>query len=409
MPKQSDKQLKKQKNSGKASSIEQLSTPESKDKKSKVISPIDMQSDSSDSDFKTVLKEIRDMKSDLLTIMEANKEENSNNIRRLEVSLNEIKDSVNYQQTENEELKMENVELKQKVLFMEGRLTRTENVVHKLETQYLDIQSRQMENNILFFNIDEAGPGENVETVIRRFMKDEMRILESDSIVIEKCHRIGRQHGNRTRPIVIKLSSNKAKGLILKSGRNLAGKKYAVRQQQPREFDEKAKHLLPLYKQARSEGKETHWSKGKLIIGSKVLDTSTPPIRDVNLDITARARSFTVTRGPLQTHNGCTLQASCVKIQSTNDITPAFHAVISDDCVARGTHNVYAFRDTVGRDACDIFEDDGDYGSGRYVLSLMKEKKVSGLFICITRWGNSPLLGISRLDAIRKAVDSVIN
>ena len=74
----------------------------------------------------------------------------------------------------------------------------------KEENFYLvDLQARNMRDNLLFFNIPETD-GENTELLIKELIKEELKIAED--IEFARVHRIGRKAPHKIRPI---LANNK--------------------------------------------------------------------------------------------------------------------------------------------------------------------------------------------------------
>ena len=282
--------------------------------------------------------------------------------------------------------------------------------VSNLQKNHLDLQSRQMEDNLLFYNIPEKHTNdENVEDTVRHFLSKEMNIPDSTmkEIYIDRCHRIGKKDTNKCRAIVAKLATSLSKQIILGHGKHLAGKKFSVSQQQPREYEERRKQLIPIYQKARVNKVPARWFKDKLFVNDKLLEVTKDTVKDINIDVMALATSLKVKRDPHMETNGSTFQGSSVNITCTEEIIPAIHAITKDTRSARGTHNMYAYRIKHGDNITEHFEDDGEYGAGRRILSLMQDNNMVGTLICVTRWHFGPNIGPKRFELIKKAAESV--
>ena len=277
----------------------------------------------------------------------------------------------------------------------------------------LAIQSRQMQDNLVFYNIDERNDGENenTERLLQDFMKNELNMADEEinRVGIERCHRIGKKQPDKRRPIVAKMASSQSKESILKRGKNLAGTNFGISEQQPREYEERKKMLMPQFKKAKEENRKARWSKDKLIIDNKMITAPKTIFNDINLDPTSRAAELKVKRAPPKSVRGSTFQGNSVQITSEDDVIPAIQAVMKDTRNARGTHNIYAYRLAHNGRILEHYDDDSEYGAGRKLLSLLQEKDVTNSLICITRWHVGPNLGPIRFDYIKQAADSVIS
>lgn len=105
-----------------------------------------------------------------------------------------------------------------------------------------------------------------------------------------------------------------------------------------------------------------------------------------------------------------------VKINNTDDAISALQAIYGDMRTARASHNIYAYRIDSADDSDDNttehYEDDGEYGAGRKLLDLMKNKQmIVNQLVVVSRWSGSKRLGPSRFmrfDHILEAAANVI-
>ena len=84
------------------------------------------------------------------------------------------------------------------------------------------------------------------------------------------------------------------------------------------------------------------------------------------------------------------------------------HAVMKDQAIARATHIIYAYRIDTGGKIFEHYHDDGEYGAGQKLLSLLRENDVKNEMIAVARWHNGPNIGPARFTCILKAANSVI-
>lgn len=136
----------------------------------------------------------------------------------------------------------------------------------QLKEELLDIKCRDMRDNLVFTNINQAAD-EDTEAVLREFLASKLNI---DNVSIERAHRIRPKQTIRDRsrplPIVAKFSFFKEREKIRKSGRLLAGTNYSIQEQFPEEIEQRRKPLYPMLRQARKEKKRAALVKDRLFI-----------------------------------------------------------------------------------------------------------------------------------------------
>ena len=394
--------------------VDSFFTPNYREKKRKIISPLDGSTNATETRNEMLEaaaeSELKETDSDLLNYKEKDQCKLTNRIEILETAMSDMMKSLEFQTQECDDLKRENREINEKNQLLEGRLTRAEKVVEDMREKVLEVQSRQMQDNLILYNIHEQDGVENTEALLLDFFQGAMKISDEQlaKVEIDRCHRLGVKHATKSRPIVVKLASSKSKAIILKHARNLAGSKYSINDQQPREYDERRKMLLPLFKQARKDKVPARWSKDKLVINNNMIQAPKDKVMDINIDVMSRASELRVKRAPPVTHNASTFQGTQVNVTSTDDIIPAIHAILKDTRTGRATHNIYSYRIKVGDKFIEHYDDDGEYGAGRRLLSHLQNNNVQNELICVSRWHMGGNLGIARFDHIRDAADAVM-
>lgn len=145
---------------------------------------------------------------------------------------------------------------------------------NSLRDEIVYLQSQSMRNNLLFCNIEEATSEtpDITENKLREFIVQKMKLAQNivDDMKFERVHRIGTNTDrNRCRNIVAKFSLFKERELVRKQWKPLQGSDYYVREQFPKEVNDKRRQLLPRMKDAKRAGKRAWLSYDTLYIDGK--------------------------------------------------------------------------------------------------------------------------------------------
>ena len=296
------------------------------------------------------------------------------------------------------EIKAENRELKNELSTMKSFMVKKDFEIEQLRSKVTDHTARSMGHNVLLHNIPEA-EGENCEQLIRQFLTQDGKMKDQDakSIHFERVHRMGAKKnvGGEARPriIVAKVSFFKDKELILE-----AWKRYTTRRTAslPRSQNTPfvSNHLPPEIISERSLNWHTLKTQtggnpqGVKVVGPTlfykggrvrppVAKPSASEILSPDKDVLERARKL-----PKASHsadNGWT--ARVFRITSVGDVRAAFLAVMTDPFSCQASHNTlgYCLKGTAG------WQDDGDFGAGRFITSFIERKKEDNIAIIITR------------------------
>ena len=147
---------------------------------------------------------------------------------------------------------------------------------NELNEKVLDLQSRSMRDNLLFYNIPECATreersGEKCEEKIRLFCESTLKIENMSNIKIDRAHRVGRFRADKNRPIVVKFNFYQDKLRI--KGRAyevLKDTHYGISDQYPKTIQDKRKLLYPAMNKAKGEGKHVTLSYDKLYINGEL-------------------------------------------------------------------------------------------------------------------------------------------
>ena len=137
----------------------------------------------------------------------------------------------------------------------------------------VDLQWRSMRDNLVFYGIREE-TDENCNTVLAQFFTDELGV--TDEIDLARAHRMGKATTGKTRPIVAKFERLQQREKVRMAGPRLAGKKFGVSEQIPKEWQEKRKSLLLHFKDAKKQGKRARFVGPKLLVEGHFVTLGVP-------------------------------------------------------------------------------------------------------------------------------------
>jgi chromosome segregation ATPase len=157
---------------------------------------------------------------------------------------------------------------------LEVQIKQVQTDKKKLESKMIDLESRSMRENLIFFGIKEDEK-EDCTAVIRTFCQDMLEMENTASIVIDRAHRIGKnQFGTvitpRTRPIVVKFHRYGEREQVRERGYQhrdkLKNGNFGVREQYPKEVAETRKKLYPIMDIERRKNNTVKLVRDKLYI-----------------------------------------------------------------------------------------------------------------------------------------------
>lgn len=393
-----------------------------KKKKKKCISSCDSPTDGSTS-TSDVMNAIQNLKKDFFARMDTMTEKmfrridnmekiHSAEMREMKTKVNELTAVIENHSAELIDVQTASADLNEHFQLVQGRLTRAEKVIADMKEEIIDLKSQQMKDNLIFQGISESRDvNEDVEETVMNFLRQDMKINEQNlvKVRVDTCYRMGKRQDSKNRVIMARMADTASKSIVLQHKRNLRNTEYGVNEQKPREVEERRKHLLPLYKKAKQEKIPAKWSHDKVVINSKVHESHKDTITDINTDVLSQASSIHVSRTSPVSYNKSSVQASKVELTCQNDVIPSMHAVMKYERVARANHNLYAYRIQTGSRILEHYYDDGEYGAGRKLLTLMQENNVINKLICISRWHSGPNIGESRFKHILDAARSIMD
>ena len=186
-----------------------------------------------------------------------------------------MEESVKHTSAQYDEIRVElqnmkknvNNDLKPIVYRVQAEHATLKETVDEAQKDILDLQTRAMRDNLLFFNIPEK-KGENCTECVLQLAEKYLKIEDaSDIIKIDRAHRIGANQ-DKHRPIVAKFHNFAHRELIRKSAHKLKdeseSRAFGIAEQFPSEIVKRRKILLEIKKELHLAGKKSTMSVDKL-------------------------------------------------------------------------------------------------------------------------------------------------
>lgn len=190
-------------------------------------------------------------------------------LEKLHKDVGDLKQSIEFCHQSVDEVKKENEGLRNCVRTLIHEMTALKESRKSESERVLEMEWRSMRDNLLFHGIQEEEE-EDTEVVVEKFIKEEMQV-NTDGIQFARVHRLGPKKAGKSRPIVAKFERFKEREAVRFSAKNLAGKKYGVSEQLPKEWTEKRKSLMPKLREAKALGQKAKFVKDKLIVSGQIV------------------------------------------------------------------------------------------------------------------------------------------
>ena len=357
--------------------------------------------------FKTdLLGELDKFKDNIIQTIQEKCTKTDQKLKDFEEKVDNLEKSLEFQDQEIEELKKDNVKLRQKCQIYEGQIARNDRDIQFIKEDILQMQAKSMSANLVFYNIPELEreTDDTTADVLRTFMQDELKIQEPDltGILFDRVHRFGKKLNGKSRAIIARFAPYKGKEIVLRHAKNLdKSKKFVISEQLPAELHDRKQRLMPVYHKARRESKKSKWVVDKLLVEGNMFTAHKDNVSNVNTGVIEKAIEMKVKSTPPKTHLKSTFQGHAVNISCQDDIIPALNAVRADPRIARAEHNIYAYRLDQKDGILEHYDDDREWGAGRNILTLLKQKNIVNKLIVVTRWFGGSHIGPVRFQLIK--------
>lgn len=196
-------------------------------------------------------------------------EEMSEDLSTVKTRITDVEHSVQYYTDTVDDMKSSNTSNNETIQSLQDKMDRSHALNSALREDVLDLKTRSMRDNIVFYNIQETEE-ENTESVIRGFCANKLEMgHKMHDIKIDRTHRIGRKLPGKCRPIVAKFNFYKDKEEIRHRAHKLRGTVFGISDQYPDEIRERRRELIPILKDAKANGQRASLVVDKLYINGK--------------------------------------------------------------------------------------------------------------------------------------------
>ena len=337
-------------------------------------------------------------------------------VRKMQITIDELtsdisdlKTGVAYRDMEVKDLQHQNECLTSKTKELEGRVFRNEKMIRDLKEENIEMKARSMEDNIIFYGIDEADDAaKDCESVVYAFLGDKMKMTEEmlKNVYFDRSHRLGKKNSQDPRPMIVKCANSTTKRLIYKNVGHLKGTNYSISDQVPKEMHQERNHLMDTFKQAKQAKQKPKWIGGKVVANGHV---HSKPKDDMGVACVS-AECNELEHSEIMNASGSSFQGHKADVTDKAQIIPTLNKLYTNHSVARASHNVYAYRirsqhGTVVENWCD----DGEHGAGRKLLKLLQDEGITNELIVVTRWYNGKHMGPLRFNCILDTAKNIIN
>ncbi len=339
----------------------------------------------------------------------------SNTVEMLQSDVNSMKSDFKVQEEEMARLKKENQNLMYRQSISESRIQRLEHTVSKQKDAIIDLKSRSMRDNLVFYQIPEETDEQPQKTkeILYEFLEKEMNIADAKkTITFDRVHRMGGKKPNQPRPIVVKCNPYTGKEKILKNRSSLDEKDYGVSEQFPPEVDETRRELKRIIKSKKEANPNVRCKivHTKLYVNDELHEASKPEKFIFSADDIAHSEDIELVHSDDIHDQGSTFAAHGAVISSRDEVKPVLLKALEDRRVAGATHNMYAYRfkDNQGN-IREGHNDDGEHGAGWKILEVLREKNAEDSMIVCTRWYGGKHLGPDRFKRIKEVSEDALS
>lgn len=189
--------------------------------------------------------------------------------------ISDLKESFNF----IDEKIITNKKAQSQINYLSEQLKKSEDLMAKqgkeledLKTKDLYLEAYSRRENIKFLHIEEK-KDEDVEEVLREFLRDYLDYEDCDTVEFQRLHRNGKGVGSNPRPILARFLRYKDCENILSLGKNLKGTQFQMFPDLPYELIKRRKTLLPVLKKAKQNKIPAAFSKAepdKLFVRGKL-------------------------------------------------------------------------------------------------------------------------------------------
>jgi chromosome segregation ATPase len=142
------------------------------------------------------------------------------------------------------------------------------------EKQTLDMQTRSMRDNLMFFNIPEPelqkDEREDCTKTVLNFCSEHLKMGDTTDIKLDRAHRVGAFRRGSNRPVVAKFNYYKDRERVRKETKNLKGTNFGVSEQYPKTIQDRRKILLQVKKAETKKERKCVLSVDRLFVDGQL-------------------------------------------------------------------------------------------------------------------------------------------
>ena len=194
-------------------------------------------------------------------------------------------DFLNTKQTvtdEVSELKKENSRLKSELDIAKTEMGDMKKGHDDLYENFLELKTRTMQNNLIFFGIHEIERDGNTEGLLRDVIANELTLpagQHAEDLSFNVVHRLGRRKApnqysgeTRPRPIVAQFEKFKEREKVRNAATTINDSRLSIREHFPHEIEERRKQLYPVMRKALKGDNKIRMVRDKLYINDVLYD-----------------------------------------------------------------------------------------------------------------------------------------
>jgi hypothetical protein len=293
--------------------------------------------------------------------------------------------------------------------FLTAMFVKQAKVIDSLQSTVTDLQRRSMSNNVLLHNVPEKRD-EDILYLIQQTLVAQGAAL--GLIDVERAHRMGplRERGHRT--IVARIARQDQVQILLAATRKDRGNydRYAIRvmPQTPdiRRFNRaKTQELASPYRKAHPSAKIEVYDTHFTIDGKTIRDEIRPATAE---EVLMRTKDDQDDMDDIKFHKTETTEERRSKftlfaanITSSDEAKVAYKAIHKDMTASSATHLIAAY---IVDDDIRGWQDDNDFGMGRFLMKTMEEKGMKNIIMFLARNFGGVHLGQRRFNIISELV-----
>ena len=157
---------------------------------------------------------------------------------------------------------------------LENEAKKIEERRTQMEDKLTDLECRSMRDNLIFYGIPETA-AEDCENKVKELCKEKLGILNADTFVFDRAHRLGSEQNTRKpRPVVVKFHLYKEREIVRnksferETSDRLRRENLGVGVQWPKQVREARRELRPIMIQEKERGKSVRFVKDKLFVNN---------------------------------------------------------------------------------------------------------------------------------------------